>query len=44
MAEEPTWDAHVQGMCELNGWDFDAVKLGKVTDGSGALDRTQAGA
>ena len=44
MAEEPTWDAHVQGMCELNGWDFDAVKLGKVTDGSGALDSNKAGA
>jgi hypothetical protein len=27
-------------MCELNGWDFDAVKLGPVTDGSGALDRS----
>lgn len=36
--EEPTWDAHVRAMCELNGWDFDAVKLGPVTDGSGALD------
>ena len=36
--EEPTWDAHVRAMCELNGWDFDAVKLGQVRDGSGALD------
>ena len=44
MAEEPTWDAHVQGMCELNGWDLYSVTLWKVTDGSGALDRTQAGA
>lgn len=37
-AEEPTWDTHVRAMCELNGWDFDAVKLGPVKDGSGALD------
>ncbi len=37
-AEEPTWDAHVRAMCELNSWDFDAVKLGQVSDGSGALD------
>ncbi|HUQ44869.1 MAG TPA: cupin domain-containing protein [Candidatus Limnocylindria bacterium] len=43
-AEEPTWDAHVRAMCELNGWDFDAVKLGKVTDGSGALDVAPRGA
>ena len=38
-AEEPTWDAHVRAMCQLNDWDFDAVKLGPVSDGSGALDR-----
>jgi len=38
--DEPTWDAHVRAMCDLNGWDFDAVKLGPVTDGSGALDGT----
>jgi mannose-6-phosphate isomerase-like protein (cupin superfamily) len=37
-AGEPTWDAHVRAMCELNGWDFDTVKLGPVTDASGALD------
>jgi oxalate decarboxylase/phosphoglucose isomerase-like protein (cupin superfamily) len=43
-AGEPTWDAHVHAMCELNGWDFDAVKLGPVTDRTGALDTTQAGA
>ncbi len=36
--DEPTWDAHVRAMCQLNGWDFDAVKLGPVSDGSGALD------
>ena len=39
-AAEPTWDAHVRAMCDLNGWDFDAVKLGTVTDGSGALEPT----
>jgi oxalate decarboxylase/phosphoglucose isomerase-like protein (cupin superfamily) len=39
-AEEPTWDAHVRAMCELNGWNFDTVKLGSVTDGSGALERS----
>jgi oxalate decarboxylase/phosphoglucose isomerase-like protein (cupin superfamily) len=43
-ADEPTWDAHVRAMCELNGWDFDAVKLGRVADGSGALGRSTAGA
>lgn len=43
-AGEPTWDDHVRAMCELNGWDFDAVKLGTVTDGSGALDSENAGA
>jgi oxalate decarboxylase/phosphoglucose isomerase-like protein (cupin superfamily) len=42
-ADEPTWDAHVRAMCELNGWDFDAVKLGPVKDGSGALDASAAG-
>jgi oxalate decarboxylase/phosphoglucose isomerase-like protein (cupin superfamily) len=43
-ADEPTWDAHVRAMCVLNGWDFDAVKLGTVGDGAGALDTTRAGA
>jgi oxalate decarboxylase/phosphoglucose isomerase-like protein (cupin superfamily) len=42
--EEPTWDAHVRAMCDLNGWDFEAVKLGHVSDGSGALDSSRAGA
>jgi mannose-6-phosphate isomerase-like protein (cupin superfamily) len=37
-AAEPTWDSHVRVMCAENGWDFDAVRLGAVTDGSGALD------
>ncbi len=36
---EPTWDSHVHQMCKDNGWDFDAVKLGAVADGSGALDK-----
>jgi mannose-6-phosphate isomerase-like protein (cupin superfamily) len=35
---EPTWDSHVRAMCAEHGWDFDAVHLGPVTDGSGALD------
>ena len=42
--DEPTWDDHVRAMCELNGWDFDAVKLGPVTDGSGVMDSKNAGA
>ena len=29
-AAEPTWDAHVRVMCQVNGWDFDAVRLGPV--------------
>lgn len=28
--DEPTWDSHVRAMCELNGWDFDAVRLGPI--------------
>lgn len=36
---EPTWDSHVRQMCRDNGWDFDAVKLGPVADGSGAVRR-----
>jgi hypothetical protein len=31
-------------MCVLNGWDFDAVKLGPVQDGSGVMDTKTAGA
>jgi oxalate decarboxylase/phosphoglucose isomerase-like protein (cupin superfamily) len=42
--DEPTWDAHVRAMCVLNGWDFDAVKLGPVQDGSGVMDTKTAGA
>jgi len=33
-AAEPTWDSHVRAMCALNGWDFDAVRLGAVDTGS----------
>lgn len=29
-AAEPTWDRHVQAMCDLNGWEFDRVKLGAI--------------
>lgn len=29
-AAEPTWDSHVRAMCQLNGWDFDAVRLGPI--------------
>jgi quercetin dioxygenase-like cupin family protein len=35
---EPTWDTHVHQMCRDNGWEFDAVKLGAVPEGTGALD------
>jgi mannose-6-phosphate isomerase-like protein (cupin superfamily) len=35
-ADEPTWDSHVRAMCETNGWDFDAVRLGTVTSDAGA--------
>lgn len=34
-AAEPTWDSHVRAMCELNGWDFDAVRLGSVQTDAG---------
>ena len=27
---EPTWESHVREMCRVNGWDFDAVRLGQV--------------
>jgi oxalate decarboxylase/phosphoglucose isomerase-like protein (cupin superfamily) len=43
-ADEPTWDAHVRAMCELNGWEFDTVRLGRVPDGSGALSPAIGGA
>jgi len=27
---EPTWDSHVRVMCDDNGWDYDAVRLGWI--------------
>lgn len=27
--EEPNWESHVQGICRLNGWDFEKVKTQK---------------
>jgi mannose-6-phosphate isomerase-like protein (cupin superfamily) len=41
-AAEPTWDSHVRAMCAEHGWDFDAVRLGAVDDGSGALGNEHA--
>ena len=35
--DEPTWDSHVRTMCATNGWEFDAVKRGRIEDGSGAI-------
>ena len=29
-AAEPTWDRHVEVMCATNGWDLDAVRLGRI--------------
>jgi len=29
-SDEPTWDSHVRAMCKTNGWDYDAVNLGRV--------------
>ena len=28
--DEPTWESHVQGICKLNGWDFNQVKSKKA--------------
>lgn len=28
--EEPTWDSHVRAMCEREGWEFEAVRLGPI--------------
>jgi mannose-6-phosphate isomerase-like protein (cupin superfamily) len=36
-AAEPTWDRHVQVMCAENGWDYEAVRLGRVTGDDHAL-------
>jgi mannose-6-phosphate isomerase-like protein (cupin superfamily) len=35
---EPTWDSHVRAMCALNGWDFDAVRLGTVETDAGLAE------
>jgi mannose-6-phosphate isomerase-like protein (cupin superfamily) len=34
-ADEPTWESHVRVLCEQNGWDFDAVRLGAVASDAG---------
>ncbi len=36
-ADEPTWDSHVRAMCETNGWEYDAVNLGRVEGENHAL-------
>jgi mannose-6-phosphate isomerase-like protein (cupin superfamily) len=36
---EPTWDSHVRAMCALNGWDFDAVRLGPIETAGPAGER-----
>lgn len=36
-AEEPTWDSHVRVMCATNGWDFDAVRVGRVEGDARAI-------
>jgi hypothetical protein len=36
-AEEPTWDSHVRVMCAANGWDLDAVRLGRVEGDARAI-------
>jgi mannose-6-phosphate isomerase-like protein (cupin superfamily) len=34
-ADEPTWESHVRVLCQQNGWDFDAVRLGAVASDVG---------
>lgn len=36
-ADEPTWDAHVDVMCDTNGWDVDTVRLGRVEGDARAI-------
>jgi quercetin dioxygenase-like cupin family protein len=36
-ADEPTWDGHVRVMCATHGWDFDAVRLGRVEGDARAI-------
>lgn len=42
-AAEPTWDRHVEVMCAANGWDLDAVRLGRI-DGDDYLAPQRAAA
>jgi quercetin dioxygenase-like cupin family protein len=35
--EEPTWDSHVKVMCATNGWEFDAVRRGRVEGSDRAI-------
>lgn len=42
-AAEPTWDRHVEVMCAANGWDLDAVRLGRI-DGDDYLAPQRASA
>ena len=36
-AEEPTWERHVEVMCATNGWDVEAVRLGRVEGDARAI-------
>ena len=36
-AAEPTWESHVRVMCATNGWDMDAVRLGRVEGDARAI-------
>lgn len=42
-AAEPTWDRHIEVMCAANGWDLDAVRLGRI-DGDDYLAPQRAAA
>jgi quercetin dioxygenase-like cupin family protein len=42
---EPTWDSHVHVMCATNGWQFEAVKRGRVEGADRAIrDHGSSGA
>ena len=43
-SEEPTWDSHVRVLCAANGWEFDAVKRGRVDDADSAIRGDASGA
>lgn len=30
-ADEPTWDSHVRDLCRRMGWDFDTVRVGRIS-------------